>query len=71
MNRPRSKKTKELTKHTVQVERKQFVISLCENDKGRYVQVVETTANRDNRIIIPESGAQEFLKTFGLVLPAQ
>lgn len=43
---------------TFDVEQKSFTISLCENDRGRFVKVTEATKNRSNSIIIPEKGVE-------------
>jgi hypothetical protein len=44
----------------VQIERKTFVFSLKENDRGRFLQITERGSNRSQSIIIPVNGMEDF-----------
>lgn len=44
----------------LQVERKTFVISLKENDRGRFLRIVEESNGHRDMIIVPSTGLEEF-----------
>jgi hypothetical protein len=44
----------------VQVERKTFVISLKENNRGRFLRIVEESNGHRDQIIVPFAGVEEF-----------
>jgi hypothetical protein len=46
----------------LQVERKQFFLTLKENPRGRFLRISEETSGRRNSIIIPATGLAEFCK---------
>jgi hypothetical protein len=55
--------TKEL-----QVERKHFFIEYHENDRGRFLKIIEEAHGRRNTIIIPSTGLDEFTAAVDEVL---
>jgi len=55
--------TKEL-----QVERKHFFIEFRENDRGRFLKIIEEAHGRRNTIIIPSTGLDEFMTALSEVL---
>ena len=46
----------------IQVERKEFVLSLRENPRGRILRITEHVGMKRNGIIIPSTGLKEFLQ---------
>ena len=46
----------------VQIERKNFVLTLKENPRGRFLRVTEDVGGRRATIIIPSTGLAEFKK---------
>ena len=46
----------------LQVERKNFVFSLKENPRGRFLRITEDVGGRRDTIIIPSTGLAEFKK---------
>ncbi|MGZ4975337.1 MAG: hypothetical protein ACXWDN_21460, partial [Limisphaerales bacterium] len=46
----------------LQVERKTFVISLKENDRGRFLRIVEESNGHHDMIIVPATGLEDFNK---------
>ncbi len=46
----------------VQVERKNFVFTLKENPRGRFLRITEDVGGRRDSIIIPSTGLEEFKK---------
>ena len=46
----------------LQIERKQFSLTLKENPRGRYLRISEEASGRRNSIIIPATGLAEFQK---------
>src|SRR5271168_3039152 len=55
--------TKEL-----QVERKHFLIEFRENDRGRFLKIIEEAHGRRNTIIVPSTGLDEFTAAVDEVL---
>ncbi len=55
--------TKEL-----QIERKHFFIEFRENDRGRFLKIIEEAHGRRNTIIIPSTGLDEFVSAMDEVL---
>ena len=45
------------------VERKDFEISLRENDRGQFVRIDETRGPRRNSVIVPWEGLDDFRRT--------
>jgi len=46
----------------IQIERKNFVFSLKENPRGRFLRITEDVGGRRDTIIIPSTGLLEFKK---------
>lgn len=46
----------------IQIERKNFVFALKENQRGRFLRITEDAHGRRDRIIIPAPGLEEFRK---------
>ena len=46
----------------LQVERKTFVIALKENDRGRFLRIVEESNGHRDMIIVPSTGLEDFSK---------
>lgn len=44
----------------VQIERKNFVFTLKENPRGRFLRITEDVGGRRDTIIIPSTGLAEF-----------
>ena len=51
-----------LESREMQIERKQFVATLKENPRGRFLRITETASGRSNSIVIPAPGLREFQK---------
>ncbi|MGB8354150.1 MAG: DNA-binding protein [Chthoniobacteraceae bacterium] len=52
----------------LQVERKHFFIEYHENDRGRFLKIIEEAHGRRNTIIIPSTGLDEFTAAVDEVL---
>lgn len=46
----------------VQIERKNFVLALKENPRGRFLRITEDVGGRRDTIIIPSTGLADFKK---------
>jgi len=46
----------------VQIERKNFVLTLKENPRGRFLRITEDVGGRRDTIIIPSTGLADFKK---------
>ena len=46
----------------LQIERKNFLLTLKENPRGRFLRIAEETNGRFNSIIIPATGLEDFHK---------
>ena len=46
----------------VQIERKNFVFTLKENPRGRFLRITEDVGGRRDTIIIPSTGLEDFKK---------
>lgn len=46
----------------LQVERKTFVLALKENDRGRFLRIVEESNGHRDMLIIPSTGLEDFSK---------
>jgi len=44
----------------LQIERKHFIIDYCENERGRFLRIVEEAHGRRNAIIVPGTGLSDF-----------
>jgi hypothetical protein len=52
----------------LQVERKTFVLSLKENDRGRFLRIVEESNGHRDMIIVPSTGLEDFNKILAEVV---
>ena len=52
----------------MQVERKHLLIEFRENDRGRFLRIVETVAGRRNAVIVPSTGLDQFANAVADVL---
>jgi hypothetical protein len=59
--KPQSQETT-LQTERLQVERKTFVIALKENDRGRFLRIVEESKGHRDMIIVPSTGLEDFNK---------
>jgi hypothetical protein len=44
----------------LQVERKRYFIEFRENERGRFLKIVEESHGRRNTVIVPSTGIDEF-----------
>jgi hypothetical protein len=51
-----------LESREMQIERKQFLATLKENPRGRFLRITETASGRSNSIVIPSTGLRDFQK---------
>jgi hypothetical protein len=58
-NKPPSQETT-LRTERLQVERKTFVFMLKENDRGRFLRIVEEANGHRDTIIVPSTGLEDF-----------
>jgi hypothetical protein len=61
---------KALKTETIQIERKTFIITLKENDRGRFLRITEDVGGRRDNLIIPSTGLEEFRKIFDQMVKA-
>jgi hypothetical protein len=54
----------------VQIERKNFVFTLKENPRGRFLRITEDVGGRRDTIIIPAPGLEEFKKILDAMVKA-
>jgi hypothetical protein len=52
------------------VERKTFIISLKENDRGRFLRIIEESNGHRDMIIVPSTGLEEFSTVLEQVVTA-
>ena len=45
---------------TLWVERKRLTFDLCENQRGKFLRIVEEVGGRQNAIVAPVSGLEQF-----------
>ena len=45
----------------LQIERKRILIEFRENDRGRFLRIIEEAHGRRNMIIVPSTGLNEFM----------
>ena len=60
-DRPRREETT-LRTERIQVERKQFIFTLRENVRGRFLRITEDVNGRRDTIIIPAPGLEDFTR---------
>ncbi|MDP9291845.1 MAG: DNA-binding protein [Verrucomicrobiota bacterium] len=51
-----------ITTIQVPIERKNFVIDLCENNRGKFLRIVEEAHGRRNIVIVPSTGLADFAR---------
>jgi hypothetical protein len=44
----------------LRAERKSIVVQICENQRGRFLRITETSAGIDNIVIVPSTGIATF-----------
>jgi len=54
----------------LQIERKQFLLMLKENPRGRFMRIAEESNGRANSIIIPAAGLKDFQKMLDAIVSA-
>ncbi|PYJ16023.1 MAG: DNA-binding protein [Verrucomicrobia bacterium] len=52
----------------LQIERKYFYVELRENDRGKFLRIIEEAHGRRNSIIVPSTGVDEFTAAISEVL---
>jgi hypothetical protein len=52
----------------VQVERKNFSIQFRENERGRFLRIIEDSHGRRNTVIVPSTGLNDFFAAMQAVL---
>ena len=57
-----------LESRELQVERKHFFIEFRENDRGRFLRIIEEAHGRRNTVIIPSTGLSDFERLLDQVL---
>lgn len=45
----------------LQIERKRILIEFRENDRGRFLRIIEEAHGRRNMIIVPSTGLNDFM----------
>jgi len=53
---------KVLEETTIVVDRKNYILELCENDRGRYLNILERSGSYTNRIVVPRTAFKLFVK---------
>lgn len=59
-----------LASRDLRIERKQFVIELRQNERGRFLRITEEAHGRRNTVIIPSTGLDDFETLLDEVLTA-
>ena len=59
-----------LAKHVFEIENKTFIILLKENDRGRFLRIVETSGEFRQSLVIPASGLNDFKAIFDFMVEA-
>src|SRR5580704_3579217 len=54
----------------IQIERKNFVFSLKENPRGRFLRITEDVGGRRDTIIIPSPGLEDFKRLLDAMVKA-
>ena len=54
----------------LQIERKRFVVEYRENERGRFLKIVEESHGRRNTVIVPSTGVEDFNTAVDEVLEA-
>src|SRR5437868_9661230 len=66
-NKPPSQENT-LRTERLQVERKTFVFMLKENDRGRFLRIVEESNGHRDMIIVPSTGLEDFSKLLASIV---
>ena len=53
----------------LRVERKSIVLQMCENQRGRFLRITETSAGIDNIVIVPANGMEAFSQAIQELAP--
>lgn len=69
-SKPPSQETT-LRSERLQVERKTYVFTLKENDRGRFLRIVEEANGHRDSIIIPATGLEDFGKMLSEIVAQQ
>lgn len=59
-----------IASQALQIERKQFVVELRENPRGRFLRITEEAHGRRNTVIIPGTGLNDFMAATDAVCTA-
>ena len=54
---------------TIEIERKRFTLSRCENARGQILRIVEEFGHRRTSVIVPLTGMEEFFAAIDEVVP--
>jgi hypothetical protein len=52
----------------LQIERKHFYVELRENERGKFLRIIEEAHGRRNSIIVPSTGVDDFTAAISEVL---
>jgi hypothetical protein len=66
-SKPPSQETT-LRSERLQVERKTFVFTLKENDRGRFLRIAEESNGHRDMIIVPSTGLEDFNKILAQII---
>ena len=53
---------------TLRIERKRFTFELCENQRGQFLRIVEEVGGRQDAIVVPVSGLEQFREALDEVI---
>jgi hypothetical protein len=59
-----------LKREEIQVERKKFIFTLKENQRGRFLRITEDVNGRRDNVIIPAPGLADFLRVLQEMIKA-
>jgi hypothetical protein len=65
---PRGKMDNIIEAIELQIERKHFYVELRENERGKFLRIIEEAHGRRNSIIVPSTGVDEFTAAISEVL---
>ena len=55
----------------LQIERKYFYVELRENQRGKFLRIIEEAHGRRNSIIVPSTGVDDFTAAISEVLTSR
>ncbi len=61
---PRGKMDSIIEARELQIERKHFYVELRENERGKFLRIIEEAHGRRNSIIVPSTGARNYFGAF-------